>query len=167
MAYDNFGVTAVGGDTLTLQNNLHIKNETAWYTSSSDTSDGGPVGSTGGISSVFKEPVWQIDSEANNLINGQGRGVPDISAIANNTIVYITVNGTEYYGNPYFYIFWGTSVASPVEAGIVAEIDAVLNHYNQSSLGYLNPLVYSLANKQIAHMVTTSDTGYVETDGYN
>ena len=167
MAYDNFGVTAVGGDTLTLQNNLHIKNETAWYISSSDTSDGGPVGSTGGISSVFKEPLWQIDSEANNLINGQGRGVPDISAIANNTIVYITVNGIEYYGNPYFYIFWGTSVASPVEAGIVAEIDAVLNYYNQSNLGYLNPLIYSLANKQVAHTATTSDTGYIETGRYN
>lgn len=39
MAYDNFGVTAVGGDTLTLQNNLHIKKETAWYISSSDTTD--------------------------------------------------------------------------------------------------------------------------------
>ena len=166
MAYDNFGVTAVGGDTLTLASNLHILNETAWYETSSYTS-GSPVGSTGGISSVFKEPIWQLYTEANNLINGQGRGVPDISAIANNTIVYITIDGTSYYGNPYFYIFGGTSVASPVEAGIIAEINAVLNHYNQSDLGYLNPLLYSLGNSQITSMKTTTYTGFLQTGKYN
>ena len=166
MAYDNFGVTAVGGDTLTLASNLHILNETAWYETSSYTS-GHPVGSTGGISTVFQEPIWQIDTEANNLINGQGRGVPDISAIANNTIVYITIDGTSYYGNPYYYVFLGTSVASPVEAGIIAEINAVLNHYNQSNLGYLNPLLYSLGNSQITTMKTTTYTGFIQTGKYN
>ena len=163
MAYNDFGVTAVGGDTLTLADNLHILSETAWYISSAD---GGPAGSTGGISSVFKEPVWQLDSEANDLLNGQGRGVPDISAIANNTFVYMTVDGVPYYGSQAF-TFWGTSVASPVEAGIIAEMDAVLNHYNQSNLGYLNPLIYSLANKQVAPMQTTSFTGYIQTGSYN
>ncbi len=167
MAYNNFGVTAVGGDTLTLTNNLHILNETAWYISSVDSADRGPAGSTGGISSIFKEPVWQINSEANKIIDGEGRGVPDISALANNTIVYITVNGTSYYGNPNFFLFWGTSVASPVEAGIVAEMDAVLNHYNQSNLGYLNPLIYSLANEQVTPMSNTLYTGYITTGSYN
>ena len=167
MAYNDFGVTAVGGDTLTIANNLHILNETAWYISSVDSSDGGPAGSTGGISSVFSEPVWQLNTEANKLIKGQGRSVPDISAIANNTIVYITVNGVSYYGKPEFYIFWGTSIASPVEAGIVAEMDAVLNHYNQSNLGYLNPLIYNLANKQITTPPVTNTLGYIPTGDYN
>ncbi len=166
MAYDNFGVTAVGGDTLTLASNLHILNETAWYETSAYT-NGSPYGSTGGISSVFKEPIWQLDTEANNLINGRGRGVPDISAIANNTIVYITINGTSYYGNPYLAVFGGTSVASPVEAGIIAEINAVLKHYNQSNLGYLNPLLYSLGNSQITTMKNTTYTGFIKTGKYN
>ena len=161
MAYDNFGVTAVGGDTLTLASNLHILNETAWYETYSYT-NGSPVGSTGGISTLFKEPIWQLDTEANNSINGQGRGVPDISAIANNTIVYITIGG-----NPCVLIFEGTSVASPVEAGIIAEINAVLNHYNQSNLGYLNPLLYSLGNSQITTMKTTTYTGFIQTGKYN
>jgi len=167
MAYNNFGVTAVGGDTIILADNLHILNETAWYISSADSSDGGPAGSTGGISSIFKEPVWQLSTEANRVINGKGRGVPDISAIANNTIVYITENGKNYYGNHTYYTFGGTSVASPVEAGIVAEIDAVLNHYNQPNLGYLNPIIYSLANKQIEPMNNTLHTGYIPTGNYN
>ena len=166
MAYNNFGVTAVGGNTLTLTDNLHILNETAWYESNLST-DGNPAGSTGGISGVFKEPAWQLDTEANKIIKGKGRGVPDISAIANNTIVYLTKDGVSYYGNPNFYIFGGTSVASPVEAGIIAEIDAVLNHYNRSNLGYLNPLIYSLANKQVAPMSYTAYTGYVPTGNYN
>ncbi len=163
MAYNSFGVTAVGGTTLTLAANLHIQNQTAWYISANDSTDGGPAGSTGGISTVFSEPSWQSNSKANNIINGQGRGVPDISAIANNTLVNITIKGA----GPSLYVFWGTSVASPVEAGIVAEIDAVLNHYNQSNVGFLNPLIYSLANKQITPPPITTYTGYIPTGKYN
>jgi len=167
MAYNTFGVTAVGGTTLTLTQNLHILNQTAWYISSSDSADGGPAGSVGGVSTVFKEPDFQLNTEANNVLHGAGRGVPDISAVANNTIVYITVNGTNYYGNPAFYPFWGTSIASPAEAGIVAEVDAILHHYNESNLGYLNPLIYGLANKQVSTPSTTETTGYIPTGNYN
>ena len=163
MAYNNFGVTAVGGTTLTLKQNLHILNQTAWYISSSDTADHGPAGSTGGISTVFKEPNFQLNSEANKVLAGRGRGIPDISAIANNTIVTITINGTQYNSAA----FWGTSIASPVEAGIVAEIDAVLNHYNKANLGYLNPMLYSLANKEISTPQTSATTGYIATGSYN
>ena len=165
MAYNNFGVTAVGGTTLTLAQNLHILNQTAWYISSSDSADGGPAGSVGGISTVFSEPSFQLSTEANRILQGSGRGVPDIAAIANNTIVYITIDGTSYYANPYS--FWGTSIASPVEAGIVAEMDAVLNHYNQSNLGYLNPLIYNLANKQVTTPPTTDTLGFIPTGNYN
>ena len=165
MAYNNFGVTAVGGTTVTLLQNLHIMNQTAWYISSNDSADGGPAGSVGGISTVFKEPNFQLNSKANSVLAGRGRGIPDISAIANNTYVYITIDGTPYYSNPF--VFWGTSIASPVEAGIVAEMDAILNHYNQSNLGYLNPLIYNLANKQITNPVTTSTLGFAPTGNYN
>lgn len=159
MAYNNFGVTAVGGDTLTLNANLQIQNETAWYTTANDIADGGPVGSTGGISQVFPEPTWQKSTEANNVIQGKGRGVPDISAMANNTIVNETFDGS----NSNDYAYWGTSVASPVEAGIVAEMDAVLNHYNESNLGYLNPMLYKIANEQVTSMNFTNTTGYIQT----
>lgn len=162
MAYNDFGITAVGGDTLKLSPNLQIENETAWFISPSDKADGGPAGSTGGISTVFKEPIWQTDTEANDVIKGKGRGVPDISAIANNTLVYLNVNGTKN-----FYAFWGTSISSPVEAGIVAEINAVLKHYNNSNLGYLNPLFYNLANDQVKKLNQTSTVGYLLSGSYN
>ncbi|MEM0134271.1 MAG: S53 family peptidase [Thermoplasmatales archaeon] len=172
MAYNSFGITAVGGTTLTLNlsngyNYLQILNQTAWYISSNDTSDGGPAGSTGGISQVSPEPIWQLDTESNSVINGQGRGVPDIAAIANNTIIFETVNGTNYWGNPYFYLYWGTSIAAPVIAGIVAEIDAVLSINNQPPLGFLNPLIYKLANIQFASLVQTAQTGYEVSSNYN
>lgn len=165
MAYNTFGVTAVGGTTLTVTQNLHILNQTAWYISSNDSADRGPAGSVGGISTVFKEPDFQLNTEANNLLHGMGRGVPDISAVANNTIVYITVNGVSHYSHPA--VFWGTSVASPVEAGIIAEIDAVLNHYKQPTLGYLNPMIYNMANKQITSPTKTSTVGFIKTGSYN
>lgn len=161
MAYNNFGVTAVGGDTLTLNSALGIQNEIAWYISSSDSIDGGPAGSTGGISSVFPEPNWQKSTLANNVIKGAGRGVPDISAIANNTIVFKTLNGSMNTD-----IMWGTSIASPVVAGMVAEMDAVLNHYNQSNLGYLNPLLYNLGNQQFIPLLSPSKS-YSASGPYN
>jgi len=165
MAYNYFGVTAVGGTTLTLNSSLNIESQVAWYISSRDTANGGPAGSTGGISEVFPEPIWQSDTIANKVINGQGRGVPDIAAIANNTIIYITVDGTSYYSGQY--PVGGTSVASPVEAGIVAEINAVLSLNNQTSLGYLNPLLYTLGNEQLSSLTYTDTTGYDLTGSYN
>ena len=146
MAYNNFGITSVGGTTLSLTGNLHIKKQTAWYEIEKlfKFIPLDPVGSVGGISSVFPETAWQKDTEANNVIQGKGLGVPDIAALANNTLMCATVNGRETICS-----VAGTSVASPTEAGIIADINAVLAHYNQSPLGYLNPIIYPMANEAL------------------
>ena len=162
MAYNDFGVTSVGGTTLTLRSNLHILNQTAWYESELYTGDK-PAGSAGGISQVFKETSWQLSTEANNVLNGTGLGVPDISAIGNNTVIFLSSQGLLNA----CCVLGGTSVASPVEAGLVAEMNAILNHYNESNLGYLNPTIYSLANKQITPMSFTPQKGYDLTGKYN
>lgn len=163
MAYNNFGVTAVGGDTLTLYPSLHIDNESAWYETSSYTG-GEPVGSTGGISTIFREPEWQVNTEANNVIQNGGRGVPDISAIGNNTLMFVSLCTTSGYGS---YSVAGTSISSPIEAGIVAEMNAIMQHYNESDLGFLNPQVYELANQEDLSLQTTNTTGYIPTGSYN
>ena len=163
MAYNNFGITAVGGTNLSLSNALHIDNQTVWYDKSSPS---GIVGSTGGISTVFSEPAWQLNTEANKVINGAGRGVPDISAVANNTLIYETLNGGNNHGL-YLLAAGGTSVASPLTAGMVAEIDAIMSHYNQSRLGFLNPLIYQIANMQFASFSSTNTTGFEPTGSYN
>ncbi|MGC8515884.1 MAG: protease pro-enzyme activation domain-containing protein [Thermoplasmata archaeon] len=166
MAFNYFGVTAVGGTTIYLNltsnpnNYLHIFFQDAWYISSS-YGDGGPAGSVGGLSQLFPEPIWQANTEANNVIEGQGRGVPDIAAIANNTLVGITgQNGYTVTS------FWGTSIASPVVAGLVAVIDSLLSSNGQGGLGYLNPLVYYLANEQYSPLPSGQTVGTWEPGTY-
>jgi hypothetical protein len=166
MAFNYFGVTAVGGTTVylnltsNLNNYLHIFFQDAWYISSSYGEEG-PAGSVGGISQIFPEPIWQADTEANNVIAGQGRGVPDIAAIANNTLMGMTgQNG--YAVTPE----WGTSIASPVVAGIVAVIDSLLSSNGQGNLGYLNPLIYYLANGQYSPLPSGQTVGTWEPGGY-
>ncbi len=164
MAYNDFGVTAVGGTTVTLNSNLHAASQVVWNISSTDTAEGGPAGTTGGYSSVFAEPTWQKSSEANNVIGGAGRGTPDISALANETMTYITFKGTHYYysTNGYWWFNWGTSVASPLVAGIIAEINAVMKLHGKNNTGYLNPALYQLGDMQYRDkQVNTSTTaGY-------
>ncbi len=149
MAYNYFGITSVGGTSLFLNSNLQIKSQVAWYETIEESilglfKIGTPVGSVGGISQVFPETQWQRNTEANSVIGGKGLGVPDIGAIANNTAMCISTNGQRILSG-----VAGTSIASPVEAGIVSEIDAVLRMYGKPSLGYLNPMIYSIANRQM------------------
>jgi len=171
-AYDTFGDVAVGGTTVTLTNGLTLASQVAWNISSTDTADGGPAGSTGGISSLFPEPSWQSATSANRWIAGAGRGVPDLSAIANNTLVTISVDGSQYRATNAsnggrFYSAWGTSIASPLTAGMVAEMDHVLQASGQGNLGFLDPGLYPLANQEFASLVNGATTGYLLTGSYN
>ncbi len=172
MAYNTFGDVAVGGTTVQMDAGLHLTSDTVWNISSQDTGDGGPAGSSGGISSVFPEPSWQSSTSANQWINGAGRGVPDIAAVANNTLMTITEDGYQYRAvnatdGGYFFPVGGTSVASPLTAGIVAEIDHVLGAAGQGNLGFLDPIVYPLGNQQFAALTYTATTGYDLTGTYN
>jgi len=172
MAYDDFGDVAVGGTTVTLDTyTLAMTSDVAWYVNPNDTQLNGPAGSTGGISSVFAEPSWQVNSEANTVISGAGRGVPDIAALANNTLMTITLGGYDYRatnasGTGTFFDVGGTSVASPLEAGLLADIDYVLKYNLNSDLGFVDPTVYSLGTAMIAPLGSTLTTGYIPTGGY-
>jgi hypothetical protein len=171
MSYNDFGDTAVGGTTVTLSQvssssgYLQLTAQTTWYDAA------GPAGSTGGVSTVFPEPSWQASTSANGIVLGIGRGAPDIAAIANNTLLTLSINGYQYlatnatYGG-YFFPIGGTSVASPLEAGIVAEIDHVLNTHGNGPLGFLNPQLYTLANTEYSTLGSTATTGYIPTGSY-
>ena len=178
MAYDTFGVTAVGGTTAVLHstvgsaNYLHLKSQIAWNVSTAYAGGGGPAGSSGGISKIFHEPSWQLNTSANGVIHGAGRATPDIAAIANNTLITISVDGARYYatnathGGTYE-LSSGTSIASPLTAGLIAEIDHVLSAQGDAPLGFLNPDLYDLANQEYAALTSTSTTGYSLTGSYN
>ncbi len=172
MAYNNFGMVAVGGVSVTLNKSLQISSETNWYEPGSITNLSTVVGTTSGISSVFPEPDWQANSSANSLIQGQGRGVPDISALANNTIMTITVSGFTYdatnasQGYP-FEAVAGTSIASPLLGGVIAEIDHSIERQGTPPLGFLDPTLYSIGNAEYNPISYTTGIGHYGSTAYN
>jgi hypothetical protein len=148
------GSLAVGGTTLTLNASTdQIVRQVVWNVSSADTSAGGPLGTAGGVSRLYAEPEFQRNTSANAKIAGAGRGMPDVAAVANNTLITLTVDGYQYLatnatvGGP-FRLAFGTGVAAAVAAGIVATIDHTLIAANDSRLGYVDPELYAIANEE-------------------
>ncbi len=161
-AYDTYGVLAIGGTTYVPNGtNDPVSNipdqfggmgyntnttdprydELVWY----DKANNG--GTQCGVSSVYAEPTWQ------NSTIGAGRGgreTADISAVANRTLVNLS-NG----GSPGWYLIAGTSVSSPVMAGIFTEMAAYAGRYydglgnstNDTTIygfGFFAPTLYQL-----------------------
>ncbi len=120
-----------------------ILSQTAWY----ETSFGAVVGSEGGISAVYSEPSWQAQSAAQPAIvnatilqgaGALGRAEPDIAFVANSTIAYVARDPS----GTYFSLLAGTSIASPVFAGMLAVLAGVSHHL----FGYLDPELYRIAS---------------------
>lgn len=170
MAYNNFGTLAVGGAEMTLSGNptengtgtTGILSQAVWY-NSPQSGDG----SQGGVSSVFPEPSWQLSSSmANNAITSNssvtgvssGRGVPDIAADGANMSIYITTSSGSG-----FQTLWGTSVASPLMAGMIATID----NYMGSEEGFINPLIYKLGQAQVNGSYRSAPPFYFIYNGSN
>jgi subtilase family serine protease len=128
-------VTAVGGTTLYMDTSGHYQSETVW-------SNPGCCAGGGGISQLFREPLYQqltLPKSVRRELGGM-RGVPDISYNAdcyNAILVYLSYFGAADAG---FYTICGTSEGSPQWAGIVAD----LNQYAGRPLGFLNPALYAL-----------------------
>lgn len=172
IGFNTYGVISTGGLTMTLSNSLNITSQENWYISSEDAEDGGPAGTSSGISTVYSEPSWQVNSTANQLINGAGRAVPDISALANNTLITITLRSYTYnatnatnIGMDFFYV-WGTSISSPIIAGMFATIDNALTALNSSSLGFADPLIYALGSTQFSSSLSMASPIF-DHDGMN
>jgi len=136
-------VTAVGGTHLTSGGGPRGWTETVW----------GGAGS--GCSTVFKKPAWQHDPLCSKRMEA------DVAAVADpNTGVVVY----DSFGiSPGFYIFGGTSEATPIFAGIMALADQVAGH----RLGDINPALYLLGfESQLRH--TPFRTGLVDvTSGDN
>ena len=167
LATDTYGVLAVGGTAITLNPlTLQINSSVVWNVPSEQ------MGTTSGISPFYAEPSWQLSSSANALIHDLGRGVPDLAAIATRVLLTITYIGYRYNATNASSIGMsygegtGTSVACPVEAGVIAEIDHVLGAQHQAWVGFLQPRLYQLADEQYAPLVHTPTTGYLNGSGY-
>jgi subtilase family serine protease len=140
-------VTAVGGTSLGVgQANTRVL-ETGWGTSdySCNTTTlacsrtGWLYGAGGGVSRLFPEPSYQSGAG----LNLSGRGVPDVAALGDpQTGLLIGQTQTFPEGSHYDeYRIGGTSLSSPIFAGLMALADQKAGHPH----GFANPAFY--ANK--------------------
>jgi subtilase family serine protease len=131
-------VTAVGGTQVLLgSKGQQLSAPRVW---NDDGVNGGPLASGGGLSVMFSRPSWQ---NAVASIVGSRRGVPDVSLDAScdpGALIFTTFPGS--VGG------WqsecGTSLATPLFAGIVALADQLAGH----NLGLLNPKLYVLGARK-------------------
>ncbi|MGH3395735.1 MAG: S53 family peptidase [Streptosporangiaceae bacterium] len=135
-------VTAVGGTQLRLsQAGRRRHPDVAW-------SDSG-----GGRSAVFSRPAYQDGVQS---LAGGARAIPDISMDAScgsSVAIYASYPGA---GPSRWQTICGTSLATPLFAGVVAMADQVAGH----PLGLINPAIYK--------MVAARDPGLVDvTSGTN
>jgi subtilase family serine protease len=138
-------VTAVGGTTLTrAAGTTRGFTETAWVDAGS------------GCSTVYAKPTWQKDTGCAK------RTVADVSAIADpNTGV--AVFGPSGRGNrSAWLVFGGTSVASPLTAGVYGVNDTAVNHgadpYNHTA--DLNDVTSGSNGKCAPAYLCTAGVGY-------
>ena len=115
--------------------------------------------SGGGLSLVFARPVWQTGP---SLPAGTARCVPDVSAIANSLPQPFGVYGGQVY------LFGGTSMASPVWAGLCALINQARANAHMTPLGLLGPHIYPLmGTSAFNQMLTGSQSGQIFTSTAN
>ncbi len=148
---DGVPTTTFNGTSLnvTFDSNLSgFQSMSAWYNAPGAPGSGDWAGSEGGLSTVVPEPAWQFHSAAQPAISAAaglqgasflGRAEPDVAFPANNTIAYVLSDAQH---NLYFDVLAGTSVATPLFAGLLADEVAVLGH----PLGFLDPTLYRMAS---------------------
>lgn len=151
-------VTAVGGTSLAVGKDGRRLFETGWETGRSQLTDGAYVpaspgafqsGGGGGTSVLFEQPFYQKGvvpdalAKQNQKGNKRGRVIPDISAVGDPNTGFLVGQTQTFPDGAYYdqYRLGGTSLASPVMAGIIAVSDS-LDHFHH---GFINPLIYSTA----------------------
>jgi subtilase family serine protease len=161
-------VTAVGGTQLSLRaNGTRIAPDTAW------------TDSGGGTSIAFGRPSYQNGVAA---VTGNARGVPDVAMDASCKSA-VAVYGSFYSSGGRWSSVCGTSLATPLFAGVVALADQYAGHGKPHGLGFINPAIYTIAARHepgIVGVLTGSNSqtfdqngaqytvpGYTAGPGYN
>ncbi|HEV2138832.1 MAG TPA: S53 family peptidase [Nitrososphaerales archaeon] len=100
-----------------------------------------PAATGGGRSVLFSTPSFQ-SGIASSVLQG-ARGIPDLSwnaAVDGGVLVYTSFPGVRVG----WHIIGGTSASSPQLAGLVALVNQERHALGKQSIGYLNPVLYTL-----------------------
>jgi subtilase family serine protease len=128
-------ITVVGGTTLTTTGpggSWVSEKVWNWFTTGEGTG-----ASTGGISTTYTIPSWQAPvSMALNQGSTSYRNIPDVAMTADNVWVI--------YGDGESGEFGGTSCAAPLWAAFTALVNEQGVQNARSSVGFLNPALYTL-----------------------
>jgi tripeptidyl-peptidase I len=162
--------------------NQHLAERAAqWYLEPPFGGDLIPTGSGSGFSNVFAQPSYQktavtkyfsevslpfasysqfvnqsnFQNITSGVYNKLGRAYPDVSAVGTN--ILITANGAWETVN-------GTSAATPLWAGILTLINEARLAAGKSTLGFINPTLYS--NPQVFNDITVGNSVGCNTNGF-
>jgi subtilase family serine protease len=153
-------VTAVGGTSLAVDKNNGYGFETGWATGTSALSADGTAwnppfpgdflyGGGGGVSSLFAEPSYQRGVVPNSIAHGH-RSSPDV-AMDGDPQTGMLVGETQTFpdGSTRYseYRIGGTSLSSPLYAGLEALADQAAGHPH----GFANPAIYAQAGRSVLH----------------
>jgi subtilase family serine protease len=149
-------VVAVGGTDLTTNGaGGPWESETAWSDSSGGPADNG-----------FAIPSWQVGvANSSNKASSSIRDIPDVAAEANFDNILCDDGSCTYNETG------GTSYAAPRWAGYLALANQqnVTNH--NTTLGFLNPLIYPIgfgsSYDSNFHDITSGSNGYPAVTGYD
>jgi subtilase family serine protease len=153
-------VTAVGGTSLGVNANGTVALETGWSTGISSLAGGtysppAPgeflYGSGGGTSMLFGQPAYQQGVVPASLANANGkppaRVVPDMSLVGDPNTGMLVGQTQKFPGKEGVhydeYRIGGTSLSSPLLAGVVALADDLQGKVH----GFINPSIYSKVRK--------------------
>jgi subtilase family serine protease len=158
-------ITSVGGTSLLTTTGEEYEFETCW----NEYPFFGATG--GGISTYWTQPAYQnIPYTGYTAGNGGSttmRNVPDVAAdaaVTTGVAVYVSdAGGWQQVG--------GTSVASPLWAGYLSNINAALIWTGLGNLGFFNPTLYTVGVSQFAspsaylYDIETGSNGYIPFGG--
>jgi subtilase family serine protease len=152
-------VTGVGGTSVEIGRYGRWLDEFGWQTAYSPLTDGawGPAeynsGGGGGTSVLYKQPWYQKGKVPTSISEYYGstpmRAVPDISMPGDPNTGF-TVGETQVFPNGTYwdqYRIGGTSLSSPLLAGVVAVANQAAHH----KLGFINPLYYRMLGTRALH----------------
>ena len=99
---------------------------------------------SGGIDPTQPMPSYQLayglSFVTSDPMHEPGRGAPDVTADGGGNAMYYTPDGAMF--SPDNYYTYGTSAASPLWMGLVAQLDAIFADQGLPNLGYANDLLY-------------------------